>query len=380
MTTDTPPPEPGRTAPRRSRPVPLVVGVLLALVGLPLLLAGLGLGWATATQRDDDGFFSTPTERLATGTVALTSEVVDLGEAGSDEWGRRRPRHRAAERPVRGRLGRLRRDRAERRRRGLPGQRVVRRDQRPAHRPLRLLADPARHRRRPGRCACGPGVLDRAGQRPRHPDADLGPRARRLHRRGHEPRRLPGGRGRPVRGRALRLARTAGLEPRPAGRRPDRRRRAARGARRPAAGAAGPPPGRARSGSGSRPARHPGDAGRRAGPAAEPLALAGQVVPGDPALRRARGAVAGLRGAHRGGVLRDPGHRPLPARPVRPQRRHPAVELAGAVLRDGRPRHRPLPAVHPRPRRLPGRPRHRLPRAALARARAGQVGCWRCRT
>jgi hypothetical protein len=92
MTTYTPPPEPGRTASRRNRPVPLVIGILLALMGLPLLLGGLGLGWAVATQRDDVGFFSTPTEQ-----------------------------------PV-------------------SGQRVVR-DQRPALRPVRVLADPARHRR-----------------------------------------------------------------------------------------------------------------------------------------------------------------------------------------------------------------------------------------
>ena len=58
MTTFTPPPEPGRTASRRSRPVPLVIGILLALVGIPLLLGGLGLGWAMATQRDNDGFCS----------------------------------------------------------------------------------------------------------------------------------------------------------------------------------------------------------------------------------------------------------------------------------------------------------------------------------
>lgn len=86
MATYTPPPEPGRTAPRRSRPVPLVIGILLALVGFPLLLGGLGLGWAMATQRDDDGFFSTPTEQLTTETVALSSEVVNFGEAGPDDW------------------------------------------------------------------------------------------------------------------------------------------------------------------------------------------------------------------------------------------------------------------------------------------------------
>jgi len=86
MTTYTPPPEPARTASRRSRPGPLVIGILLALVGFPLLLGGLGLGWAMATQRDDDGFFSTPTEQLTTETVALSSEVVNFGEAGPDDW------------------------------------------------------------------------------------------------------------------------------------------------------------------------------------------------------------------------------------------------------------------------------------------------------
>ena len=85
MTTYTPPPQP-RTVSRRSRPVPLVIGILLALVGFPLVLGGLGLGWAMATQRDDDGFFSTPTEQLTTETVALSSEVVNLGEAGPDDW------------------------------------------------------------------------------------------------------------------------------------------------------------------------------------------------------------------------------------------------------------------------------------------------------
>lgn len=86
MTTTAPPPQPGNAPASRSRPVPLVIGVLLALVGLPLLLGGVGLGWAMATQRDDDGFFTTPTEQLDTDTVGLSSEVVDLGEAGPDDW------------------------------------------------------------------------------------------------------------------------------------------------------------------------------------------------------------------------------------------------------------------------------------------------------
>jgi hypothetical protein len=86
MTTNGPPPEPGRTASRRNRPVPLIIGILLALVGFPLLLGCLGLGWAMSTQRDDDGFFSTPTEQLTTERVALSSEVVNFGKAGPDDW------------------------------------------------------------------------------------------------------------------------------------------------------------------------------------------------------------------------------------------------------------------------------------------------------
>jgi hypothetical protein len=87
MTTPTSVPGPGHAASRRIRPVTLVIGMLLALVGVPLLLGGLGLGWAMATQRDDDGFFSTPTEQLTTQTVALSSEVVNLGEAGPTTGG-----------------------------------------------------------------------------------------------------------------------------------------------------------------------------------------------------------------------------------------------------------------------------------------------------
>lgn len=70
----------------QARPVPLVLGVVLALLGVPLVLAGLGLGWALATQRDDDGFFTTPTRELTTETVAMSSTVLELGRAGEDDW------------------------------------------------------------------------------------------------------------------------------------------------------------------------------------------------------------------------------------------------------------------------------------------------------
>jgi hypothetical protein len=66
-------------------PVLMVLGVVLALIGLPLLLAGGGLAVALAAQADDDGFFVAPTEQVTTSTAVLTSPVVDLGEAGTDE-------------------------------------------------------------------------------------------------------------------------------------------------------------------------------------------------------------------------------------------------------------------------------------------------------
>ncbi len=64
----------------------LVVGSLVALVGFGLVTAGAGLGWALATQRDDAGFFTTPTVRLETDGFALTSDRIDLGEPGPDDW------------------------------------------------------------------------------------------------------------------------------------------------------------------------------------------------------------------------------------------------------------------------------------------------------
>lgn len=88
----TTPNTPGPAAPapvrpsRHSRPVVLVVGVLLALLGMPPLLGGIGLGWALTTQRDDQGFFTTPSERVSTSTVALTTSQVDLGQPGPDGW------------------------------------------------------------------------------------------------------------------------------------------------------------------------------------------------------------------------------------------------------------------------------------------------------
>jgi hypothetical protein len=70
----------------RRRVVPLVLGSVLAAIGLALLAAGASLGWALGTQRDDAGFFTTPTERLSTDTAALTSDELDLGQPDPDAW------------------------------------------------------------------------------------------------------------------------------------------------------------------------------------------------------------------------------------------------------------------------------------------------------
>ena len=76
--TETPPP------PRRrwgaGRIALVVAGSLLALVGAGLLVGGCGLLWADQTQRDDDGYLSTPTERLRASSYAIVSEPIDLVE------------------------------------------------------------------------------------------------------------------------------------------------------------------------------------------------------------------------------------------------------------------------------------------------------------
>ncbi len=80
-----PPPPSGRSVPV-GWVVLVVAGALVALVALGPLIGGAALVWAHATQRDDDGFFTTPSERLETTSYAITSERIDLG---ADPTGRR---------------------------------------------------------------------------------------------------------------------------------------------------------------------------------------------------------------------------------------------------------------------------------------------------
>jgi hypothetical protein len=70
------------------RVIGVVVGSILGLVGLGLLAGGVVLTWAALTDRDDDGFVHTDTERFSSGGFAITSDDIDLGsdtEAG--DWG-----------------------------------------------------------------------------------------------------------------------------------------------------------------------------------------------------------------------------------------------------------------------------------------------------
>jgi hypothetical protein len=60
----------------------LVFGSLLALLGLAVTIAGATALIAYGTSRDDDGYFTTSTQRFQTPRHALVSEEVDLGSEG----------------------------------------------------------------------------------------------------------------------------------------------------------------------------------------------------------------------------------------------------------------------------------------------------------
>ena len=113
---------------------------------------------------------------------------------------------------------------------------------------------------------------------------------------------------------------------------------------------------------------------RRALAAAEPLALAGQVVARDSALHRALLPVDRVRRRERHRLLRDPLHGPLPEGAVRVQRRRPSLVVARWLLQLQRTRHRQIPALHAQRRaRLSSSARGRVPRVAFAGSRADQV-------
>ena len=59
----------------------MILGSLAALIGAGLLAGGCGLLWADQTQRDDNGYLSTPTERFEASSYAIVSQPIDLVEA-----------------------------------------------------------------------------------------------------------------------------------------------------------------------------------------------------------------------------------------------------------------------------------------------------------
>ena len=92
MTTSPTPAAPDRpTVAKRRVPlgsiVLIIAGALLALIALGPLVGGGVLLWARTTQRDADGFYTTPTERFETTSAAITSERIDLGSGPANQSG-----------------------------------------------------------------------------------------------------------------------------------------------------------------------------------------------------------------------------------------------------------------------------------------------------
>jgi hypothetical protein len=64
----------------------LVVGILAVLFGALLLAAGGFALWLDQTQRDSDGYLTTPSERLQTATFALASTGLDIAHARGPDF------------------------------------------------------------------------------------------------------------------------------------------------------------------------------------------------------------------------------------------------------------------------------------------------------
>lgn len=89
--TEPTPPAAGGTAPAQPRShvgavVLVVVGVILTLIAIALVTMGGLILWAHGTQRDADGFFSSPTRRFETTSYAITTEDIDLGARSEDDF------------------------------------------------------------------------------------------------------------------------------------------------------------------------------------------------------------------------------------------------------------------------------------------------------
>jgi hypothetical protein len=69
----------------------IVVGSLCALLGFAVAAGAAAIGWGLSFERDSNGFFTTPTDRFATTTFALTTKKIDLGDPTADSgWENRK--------------------------------------------------------------------------------------------------------------------------------------------------------------------------------------------------------------------------------------------------------------------------------------------------
>ena len=64
---------------KTGRIIQLAAGVVLVLIGVPLLATGAALAWLRVGVQDEDGWFRASPEPLMSEHVAVTSPDVDLG-------------------------------------------------------------------------------------------------------------------------------------------------------------------------------------------------------------------------------------------------------------------------------------------------------------
>ena len=66
----------------------IVVGIIAALLSLPMLAGGAALVVVDQVQRDDDGFLMSPSEDFSTATYAIVSDSADVDFGGSERAAR----------------------------------------------------------------------------------------------------------------------------------------------------------------------------------------------------------------------------------------------------------------------------------------------------
>jgi hypothetical protein len=71
---------------RPGRIAALIFGIIIALIAFALVVGGGALTWAHATQRDAQGFLTSPEYRLETPRHALASGAVDISVRPADWW------------------------------------------------------------------------------------------------------------------------------------------------------------------------------------------------------------------------------------------------------------------------------------------------------